>query len=155
MIKLIARYLRDKNASSLKGVSTRFRDLVHAQSHPTILNANNVYKSNASESLSPPGCFQLLYGKRIYRKNQNNLKDRKRAARLLPPNRVPVKGSSYSYRDGQPVYSLRRQSGYFSSKSGQPYSTLEIRPIPQKRIYPFGRNSPPRVGRPRKHLANL
>tara|TARA_B100001175_G_C19275354_1_gene526180 strand:- start:103 stop:630 length:528 start_codon:yes stop_codon:yes gene_type:complete len=156
IIRMISRNLRDTNASRLKVVSKRFRDLVHAKTHPTILNDNNGYRSNASMFIDPriypgiypgiSGIYQVVDGKRIYKRNHINLKERQRAARLLPPNRLPVKRYSYIHRDGQLVYPLRSRLGYFSSKTGKPYSN--IRPIPHERKYPFGRNSPPRVGRP-------
>lgn len=148
MIRLIALSLRDTNASRLKAVSKRLRDIVHAQTHPTILNDNNGYRSNASIAHNARGAYQVVDGERIYRKNHMNRKERQRAARLLPPNRVPVRRAGWIYRDGKVVYPLRSTLSYFSSKTGLPYSN--IRPIPHERKYPFGRNSPPRVGRPPK-----
>ena len=149
MIRLIARNLRDTNASRLKAVSKRFRGTVYAKSHPTILNKNNGYNSNNS-FIRPSSYYQEVNGKKISKRNHENFKEKQRAASMLPANRVPVKRESRLYENGEAVFPLQRTKGYFSSKTGSPYS--KIRPIPHSRRFPYGRTSPPR-DKPRGYKA--
>lgn len=123
MILLIARTLRDSDASRLKSVSKRFGNTVYAKSHKSRLSGPSdmqrkswayKFKQHKGRPVSPSP---------LNLKRHSNLAERRIAARHLPPNYV----------------------SYFDKKTGRPYS--KIRPIPYQRRYPFG-DIPSRRSRP-------
>ena len=130
VLQLIARTLRDSNATRLKSVSHKFKNgPIYAKSHP------NMYKNARTNKVNNMGWSYGL------------------AAMLLPPNRLPMKRVYYKGPGnyGEDVTYSTYFHPHTTRATGmipKPYSRM--RPIPKQRSDPFGNDKKSRKKPPSK-----